>query len=359
MDILKLYTKGLNYYKTLETQIGATYHDVKTIQNLMPYFGDNCDEMQDLQTILDEKMAHADKIARKSYINFFNMETLHLVNQYKAIINTPEVHSFMDNTSDHQYGANAAMKNQICTEFMKVIEKFQLPSDITVSTYTTDNGSETQNNASETKEKIENPLSSYGNSVVSSPLSPPLPQLPLAVPNPPPVVHHATSKLKYDRVGHFKLSINKFQGKNSNIPVDIMKKLDDKIQTHQIKTITKNHLRLFLKELKLAKYYEDINYMYCYYNNCFELYNISHIEHELITDFNKIADVYDNIVFDPPNERKNFISTQYVLYHLLQKHRFQCKLSDFNVLKTVTRLRAHDEIMKYIFDILGWSFQAT
>jgi hypothetical protein len=244
---------------------------------------------------------------------------------------------------------------------MKVIEKFQLPSDITVSTYTTDNvssnnGSESPNN-SETNENIGYP-SLYGDSVVSSPQSP-IPQLPVAAPNPPPVVHHATSKLKYDRVGHFKLSINKFQGKNSNIPVDIMKKLDDKIQTHQIKTVTKNHLRLFLKELKLAKYYEDINYMYCYYNNCFELYNISHIEHELITDFNKIADVYDNIVFDPPNERKNFISTQYVLYHLLQKHRFQCKLSDFNVLKTVTRLRAHDEIMKYIFDILGWSFQAT
>lgn len=336
VDVLQVYTKGIAYYQSLLKEISIHQNDIRVIQQCLPLLQSR--DCRLFINIINEKEKHIKNIMQKSYQHFFNMDTLPLVHQYKAIINTPVTHSFMDNTTDSLAQLNDIAKNKICRQFMKIIDGFQLPHIVF---------SNTINNEITTPFHHSGPISP-GTTTTSATTH--------AI-RPSTVV--ISNKLKYDRVSHFKLSINKFQGKTSNIPEDVLKKLDDKIQTHRIQKVSKNHLRLFLKELKLPKYYEDINYMFCYYNDCFQMYDISHIEHDLITDFNKIADVYDSLEFFPGNERKNFISTQYVLYHLLQKHKFECRLSDFNVLKTIARLRVHDEIMKLIFDILGWKFQCT
>ena len=168
----------------------------------------------------------------------------------------------------------------------------------------------------------------------------------------------ASSKFyKYDRVTHFRNSINKYQGKYRSVPVDLFAAIDVLIKKHNIVHVTKSHIRLFLKDLQMSKHYDNINYIFCYYNNCFEQYNLEHIENNLMDDFVKVLQVYDDLEW--ASTRKNFISTHFVLYHLLLKNNVPCNITDFNILKTVDRLRVHDVIMKTIFDKLGWSFQCS
>ena len=61
-------------------------------------------------------------------------------------------------------------------------------------------------------------------------------------------------------------------------------------------------------------------------------------------------------IFKNKVSRVNFISTQYVLYQLLLKHKHPCKKEDFVILKTMDRKSFHDNIASELFAILNWSF---
>ena len=51
------------------------------------------------------------------------------------------------------------------------------------------------------------------------------------------------------------------------------------------------------------------------------------------------------------------INSQYVLYQLLIKHKFNCNKGDFNILKTTDRQTFHDDVCKELFNHLGWNFK--
>ena len=121
--------------------------------------------------------------------------------------------------------------------------------------------------------------------------------------------------------------------------------------------ITKEHILMFLKETGHSKHYEDVVLIYHKLTGK-KVDDISHIEDALMEDFDKISNVYDQkFKFTGKIDRKSFINTQYVLFQLLRKHKYPCKLSDFNILKTLDRKSFHDDIVKEIFEHLNFNFK--
>lgn len=176
-------------------------------------------------------------------------------------------------------------------------------------------------------------------------------------------------KYHYDRKAHFKDCINQYQGKQQvNIPEEVYYKLINQFELNHIlvgdkndslhyrcKNINKKQINIFLKELKLSKYYEDSIYIYNYLTGK-KINDISHIEKQIINDFETLLVAYDNYNKENKIERKSFINIQYVLMQLLIKHKHKVNKDDFNILKTNDRQRFHDQICKELFKRLGWNF---
>lgn len=184
-------------------------------------------------------------------------------------------------------------------------------------------------------------------------------------------------KFIYNRVLHFQDCIKQYQGKqNCKIPDKLYQDLDAKFTAYRLlikddttqlpnhikySKITRNHIMMFLKELKYTKHYENVNLIYLTLTNK-QVDDISHLENCLIDDFKELISLYDEIHGkDKPEEldRKNFMNVQYLLFQLLRRHGHQCQIENFTILKTVDRKLFHDTICKNLFDKLGWKFTPT
>lgn len=180
-------------------------------------------------------------------------------------------------------------------------------------------------------------------------------------------------KFAYNRVLHFQDCIKQYQGKqNCKIPeklyIDLEKKfksyrliVDSPIESVKYSKITKTHIMMFLKELKYAKHYENVNLIYFTLTNK-RADDISHLEQQLVEDFRELVNLYDSIHGkDKPKEldRKNFMNVQYLLFQLLRRHNHPCKIEDFSTLKTIDRKLFHDNICSNLFEKLGWNFTPT
>jgi hypothetical protein len=179
-----------------------------------------------------------------------------------------------------------------------------------------------------------------------------------------------SSKYTYERQVHFRDCINQYQGKqNSTIHDDVYKDIIKELENHQLvnpdislskeeryQRVTKEHILLFLKETGHTKHYENV---FLIYNNITgkKLDDISHLEQQLIDDFDVLSALYDKkYKVNKKITRKSFINSQYVLFQLLRRHKHPCKSEDFNVLKTLDRKSFHDDICKDLFEELGWNF---
>jgi hypothetical protein len=180
-------------------------------------------------------------------------------------------------------------------------------------------------------------------------------------------------KFIYNRVLHFQDCIKQYQGKqNCKIPQKIYDDLNTKFTRYRLlipadvnhikySQITRNHIMMFLKELKYTKHYENVNLIYFTLTNK-RVDDISYLEDRLIDDFKELVALYDEIHGkDKPEEldRKNFMNVQYLLFQLLRRHGHPCKIENFTILKTVDRKLFHDTICKKLFDKLGWKFTPT
>jgi hypothetical protein len=175
-----------------------------------------------------------------------------------------------------------------------------------------------------------------------------------------------STKYMYDRKIHFRDCIKQYQGKqNSTILPKVYESLEEQFQNHHLlhgdkntpneerfKDITKNHIMLFLKELGYSNHYENVNLIYYNFTRK-KPDDITYLEDQLLDDFDALTDLYDK-KFKHIN-RKNFINTQYVLYQLLKRHKHNCKKEEFIILKTIDRKFFHDEICKELFEELGWN----
>lgn len=180
-------------------------------------------------------------------------------------------------------------------------------------------------------------------------------------------------KFIYNRILHFQDCIKQYQGKqNCKIPEKLYQDLDVKFIAYRLipdidvnhirySKITRNHIMMFLKELKHTKHYENVNLIYLTLTNK-QVDDISHLEDIIIDDFKELVSLYDEIHGkDKPEEldRKNFMNVQYLLFQLLRRHGHPCKIENFTILKTVDRKLFHDTICKNLFDKLGWKFTPT
>ena len=179
-----------------------------------------------------------------------------------------------------------------------------------------------------------------------------------------------SSKYSYERKIHFKDCINQFQGKQgSTIDDKVFYDLEEQFYLHgllvgdksipkkiRFHNITKEHIVLFLKENGHSKHYEDVVLIYHKMTGK-KVDDISHIENHLMEDFDKISNLYDKkFKFTGKIDRKSFINTQYILFQLLKRHKYSCKKEDFNMLKTLDRKSFHDDIVKDLFETLGFNF---
>lgn len=177
----------------------------------------------------------------------------------------------------------------------------------------------------------------------------------------------------YNRVIHFNDCIKQYQGKqNCKIPESVFENLEKKFLSHRLliltdtkniqrpdsvrySTITRDHIILFLKDLKHTKQYENTNLIYYMLTNK-RVDDITYLEDKLIEDFKKLICLYDEECNKEKTERKNFLNSSYLLFQLLRRHGHQCKIENFSILKTVDRKIFHDEICKNLFSRLRWKF---
>ena len=168
-------------------------------------------------------------------------------------------------------------------------------------------------------------------------------------------------KFIYNRIYHFQDLIKQFQGKqNCKIPDKLYQDLDKKFKLHGLlvdsndyyvkhSKITKEHIYLFLKELKYFKHYENINIIYYILTNKSKVIS-EKLEKCLINDFKQFIVLYDEIYNNNEKfKRKNFINIQYILYQFLKKYDYDCDLQDFTILKTAERRQFHDNICSNLF----------
>ena len=176
-----------------------------------------------------------------------------------------------------------------------------------------------------------------------------------------------STKYQYDRKIHFRDCINQYQGKqNCSIDESVYKALEREFDNHRLltispireerfKNITKAHVSRFLRELKYTNQYENTILIYCNMTGK-KPDNIQHLEDILLREFDMLVDVYDQTYGQINIDRKNFISTHLILFKLLQKHGHPCKKEDFTMLKTSERKAVHIEILRDLFNQLGFEF---
>lgn len=178
------------------------------------------------------------------------------------------------------------------------------------------------------------------------------------------------SKFVHNRVLHLQECIKQFQGKqNCKIPENVYVDLNRKFETYRLlidsdnyharySKITPQHISMFLKELGYVKHYKNVNAIYYILTNK-RMADISAIEQKLVEDFKELVCLYNSLhTKDKPEEleRKNFMNVHYLLFQLLRRHGYPCRIDDFSMLKTIDRKIFHDKICGNLFEKLGWNF---
>jgi hypothetical protein len=176
-------------------------------------------------------------------------------------------------------------------------------------------------------------------------------------------------KYSYIREIHFKDTIKQFQGKqNKYIDQKVYQVLETSFENANLgdrnaqgkyTRITKDHIKMFLQENGLYKYYEDINLIHNKLTGV-PCPNIFDYEKVLLEDFRKLVAAYDIIIKNNTKyNRSNFLGSYYILYQLLRRHGYSCKESDFPLIKTIERRIEYDDIYHECCQHLGWYFTAT
>jgi hypothetical protein len=320
----------------------------KTLNSNIPYY-----KKKIIEKDIEEIQNKMEKNESNKEVNFYISETIELIEMYKNILKTPIVLSFTGKNKEEK------KKNDIISEYVNKAQKYW---DIKQK-FNNKKFKMTCNNCTNKKDFIveencficsecnsEQELQQYTTSYKDSDRI------------------NISTKYTYDRKVHFRDCISQYQGKqNCSIDPLVYVELEDIFDRHHLlvgdkKTkkqirfskITKENILLFLKELNYAKHYENVNLIHYNLTNK-KPDDISHLEDKLIQDFDLLIETYDKN-FKNRVDRVNFISTQYVLYQLLQRHKHHCKKEDFVMLKTVERKTFHDNICGQLFNLLSWNF---
>ena len=301
---------------------------------------------QNIQNSLDKLKAHIDDVENNVNYNYFILETIDIVNEFKDILSKPLLMSFFGGKVKNYDEEKKTLFEQYITIVRKYIDienDVEEVSEIescfscnSIDFYTMEN-EKTCVNCGIVEEVLNN------NSCLKD-----IDRINISV------------KYTYDRQIHFKECINKFQGKYTFIEDKVFDDLKSSfyqnklVENDDYSKVTKSHILLFLKEHGHVKHYYDVNYIYSYFTKE-PTNNISHIEQNILEDFNELVELYGQ-EYKQHSKRKNFINTHYVLFQLLRRHKYPCNKEDFHMLKTYEKRMYHDDIIQHLFMILNWNY---
>jgi hypothetical protein len=161
----------------------------------------------------------------------------------------------------------------------------------------------------------------------------------------------------YKRINHLNEFLAQFQAKETTeIPDEIYNEILVEIKKERIENmaeITPDKMRLILRKIKRNDYYEHIPYIINQLNGLPAPVIAPEIE-EIIR--NMFKNIQIPFVKYCPNNRKNFLSYNYVVYKFFELLELDEYLNCFQLLKSRTKLHQQDVIWKSICKELNWQF---
>lgn len=282
-------------------------------------------------------------------LGFYILQTNHLLEEYRQIVNSSSGTSFVKTRSSH-LDEHKRRKNEILSRFLKIAKEY-----IDISNYTVEPqklecscGSSDFRFDIDTSVYICKTCATEHQVLDDSPAYKDTDRV------------NMSSRYIYTRKGHLIDAMKRFQGIQNTDPVRIervVQILQDEIKLHNLSKdkVTKDHLYMFLSEKGLSQHYEDLNLLYHIITGE-KCPDISHLEDELIDLFIKQEEAYRQV---KTADRTNSLNVNYKLYKLLQKVGFPCKKDDFYILKTKVKEDEHDETMQKAWAYLGWDWIPT
>ena len=164
------------------------------------------------------------------------------------------------------------------------------------------------------------------------------------------------TKSGYSRLNHFHDCIKEYQGTNKlKMKEEDIEQIEDYFKDHSPESITRREIEKVCKMLgrKSAKGNENALLRWL---NPKVLDDISHLENDLLDDFNVFSKEYDLLARNDLT-RKKFLYSQFVLFHMLRRRGHDCHPENFTMIRTDDRKKAHNEICRLIFKRLGWEFE--
>jgi len=304
------------------------------------------------------------EIESNKYLEMYLVESAEIVDAYKNILNKPIKMSFMGPvaTSSHK-------KEDLQQKYLDVYNKYStFTPDLDIATPTgpavarkqkcTIDGCDGTVFTQVNETSVCDTCSCVQNTAVSTTSYADIDRI------------NVTTRYLYDRKVHFRDCILQFQGRqNVTIDKSVYDQLEREFGKHHLligdkntpnnirfSKVSKEHISMFLKELRLAKHYENVQLIH------FNLSgkpppDISMLEGILLSDFEQLTALYDDIYRN--ETRKNFINTQFTLFQLLKRHKYPCDVSDFSIIKTSERRDWHNRVCKDLFGKLNWNFTAV
>lgn len=314
-------------------------------------------EDDDVKLLINEQMVSIEKNITNIETNcdyyFYISDTMNLIEQYKIILKTPVKISFSGVVNKK----SNLEKEKIIDEYLQISSKYLKYIDISVNKKT----------VAMVCEDCRSKKIIYNENIITCLDCGSEKEIHIksSSKNSPKVVYD--QKYVEERKVHFRACLNQFQGKqNSKIDDKVFNDLDREFSKNKLivpneygpKKYTKiklEHIMLFLRELGYDKQYENARYIYSKITGV-KCPDLSEIEDKLLSDFDIFVNLYmREYKYENKLERKSFINIQYILFQLLNKNNWPCDKHDFmNILKTNDRKAYHDEIVKTLFEKLGW-----
>lgn len=345
-------------------------------------FKDKLNSLQSLLNIQNLSKSSIDKITfnitklktkienaeTRKLIDYYTLETSELIEKYKKILKTPISLSFSgkQTVSDDNLNEKMALIN----DYMKISKKYMSESDTesdseNTSISTTIN-KKNKYQCTECKKKTFDVIDGTIYICIECGAQQEVHSATISFKDIDRV--NISAKFTYERLIHFRDCINQYQGKqNTTIDPSVYASLEEQFERHHLlvgdkntpnkvrfKNITKDHISIFLKDLRYTRHYENINLIH-YVLTEIPPDDISHLENKLMDDFIVLTELYNKYKQEHKIPRKSFINSQYVLFQLLNRHKHYCRREDFNILKTIDRQYFHDEVTKDLFQELSWN----
>ena len=354
-NILELHSKIINTFESEKSNLSRYKSQYDILKNT-DYTNFSPKYKQQIEKSIKNLESYISNIENNTNYNYFILETIHIINKYKTLLTKPVIMSFFGsntkNTNDDKE------KDRLLNDYIVIAKKYM---DIESEQSTDEEEMICTNCNKDDFFIVDNEYTCVNCGMVEEVLNinsciKDIDRINISV------------KYTYDRQIHFKECINKFQGKYTFIEPKVFEDLEqafidnrllDEDNKNKYHKITKKHIIMFLKEYGHTKYYYDINYLYAHYSKI-PPHDISHIEQNILEDFNELTELYDQEFekwrTEDKNIRKNFINTHYVLFQLLRRYKYPCKVEDFNMLKTYEKRIYHDNIIQHLFCILNWNY---